>query len=160
MEGAMSFFDAGSLIGGGAIFLVSFLALLFTWSLIVRMLHGVFGKTRLYFLPQTLKELFLSIAFVFLLLSIYSSALFMNQGLLKHEVFKVWQILLIFALMNIVLRVILTGLDAQYKKNKDKSGIFRSVGLIKGTIGIVLYFIAILLSTQCIRDHNLTNWKK
>jgi small-conductance mechanosensitive channel len=141
-----------SLISGGAVFLATFLALLFVWSLIVRALHSVFGKSKLYFIPKTLKELFLSIAFVFLLISIYSSVLFVDSVLLKHEIFKVWQILLVFALINIILRVVLTGLDVQYRKTKDRSGIFRSIGLIRGTIGLVLYFIAILLSVNILSE--------
>jgi hypothetical protein len=140
------------LISGGAIFLVAFLALLFTWSIIIRTLHSVFGKSRFYFIPKTLKELFLSIAFVFLLLSVYFSVLFTDQSLLKHDVFKVWQILFIFALINIVLRIVLNGLDVHYHRTKDKSGIFRSVGLIKGTIGLVLYFIAILFSINIVSE--------
>jgi small-conductance mechanosensitive channel len=148
----ITLFAVDSLISGGVIFLVSFLAMLFVWSVIVRAMHTLFGNTRFYFFPQTLKELFLSIAFVFLLLSIYSSVLFVDQEILKHEIFKVWQILLVFALINIILRIVLTGLDVQYRKSKDKSGIFRSVGLIKGTIGLVLYFIAILLSINILSE--------
>lgn len=141
-----------SLISGGVIFLVSFLALLFIWSIIIRALHSVFGKSKLFFIPQSFKELFLSIAFIFLLISLYFSVLFVDSQLLKHELFKVWQILLVFALMNIILRILLTGLDIQYRKTKDRSGIFRSIGLIKGTIGLVLYFIAILLSINILSE--------
>jgi small-conductance mechanosensitive channel len=148
----ISTLNLNSLISGGAVFLVVFLALLFAWSIIIRTLHSVFGKSRFFFIPKTLKELFLSIAFVFLLLSVYFSVLFVVEPLLKHDIFKVWQILFIFALINIVLRVVLTGLDVHYRKAKDKSGIFRSIGLVKGTIGLVLYFIAILFSINIISE--------
>jgi len=148
----ISSLSLNTLLSGGAVFIVAFLALLFAWSIIIRTLHSVFGKSRFFFIPKTLKELFLSIAFVFLLLSIYFSVLFVDQQLLKNDIFKVWQILFIFSLINIVLRLVLTGLDVHYRKVRDKSGIYRSIGLVKGTIGLILYFIAILFSLNIISE--------
>lgn len=142
----MELFIANNLLIGGAVFILSFIVLLALWSLFIRTLFSLLGKSKFYFIPRTLKELFLSIAFVFLLLSVYFSVLFTDRTLLSHEFFKVWQILVIFSLANIVVRVLLTGLDAQYRKAKDGSGIFRSIGLLKGTAGLALYFIALILS--------------
>jgi small-conductance mechanosensitive channel len=135
-----------SLLLGGMVMIFSFIALIAVWSLVVKALFSVFGKSKFYFIPNTLKELFLSVSFVFLLLSLYFSLMVIDESVTQHEFFKVWQILLIFTIANIFLRVILTGLDSYYRKSKDRSGIFRSIGLLKGTIGLVLYFIAIVIS--------------
>ncbi|HID46324.1 MAG TPA: mechanosensitive ion channel [Chromatiaceae bacterium] len=137
-----------TLLLGGTVLVVSFVILLALWSVLVRALFSVFGKSKFYFVPKTLKELFLSVGFVFLLFSIYFAILFVNRDLLAHEFFKVWQILLIFSLANIALRVVLTGLDTHYRQVRDRSGIFRSVGLLRGTLGLVLYLFAFILSVN------------
>jgi len=139
-------FSINSILLGGTILVVSFVVLLALWSILIKALFSVFGKSKFFFVPRTLKELILSVAFVFFLLSVYFSILFVNRDLLAHEFFKVWQILLIFSFANIALRVVLTGLDTHYRQVKDKSGIFRSVGLLKGTLGLVLYLFAFILS--------------
>lgn len=130
----------------GAVFIASFVALLFFWSLFVRLLFSVLGKSGLFFVPKTLKELFLTMAFLIALISLESSALITGRTLLSGEMFKIWQILLIFAVANVFTRVVLTGLDVQHKKAKDRSGMYRSIGLLKSTIGIVLYLIAVMIS--------------
>ncbi len=135
-----------SILVGGAVLVLSFIVLIALWSFVIRTLFSLFGKNKFYFIPNTLKELFLSVSFIFFLLSLYCSLIVIDETLTEHEFFKVWQILLIFSIANIVLRIILTGLDGYYRKAKDKSGIFRSIGLLKGTVGLVLYFIAIVVS--------------
>jgi hypothetical protein len=135
-----------SLLVAGGVFLAVFLGLLALWSLFVRMLFSAFGRSKLYFLPQTLKELFFSVALVFLLVSVFAATLVVDRSLLGAELFKIWQVLLIFALANIVVRVVLTTLDVQHRKAKDRSGLYRSVGLLKSTAGLILYFIAFLIA--------------
>jgi small-conductance mechanosensitive channel len=135
-----------SIVLGGAIFFVAFLMLLILWSAVVRTLYSVLGKSKFYFIPNTLKELFLSVAFIFLLISAFLAVLFTDRTLLTGEIFKIWEVLLIFAAANIVVRIVLTGLDAQRRIAKDRSGIYRSVGLLKGTAGLVLYLIALIIS--------------
>jgi small-conductance mechanosensitive channel len=135
-----------SLLVGGAVFIFSFVMLLIVWSAVVRALFSVFGKSKLYFIPKTLKELFLSISFIVLLISIALGLYYTDPGLLSGEFLKIWEILLIFAVVNILVRVILTGIDVQRKAVKDKSGVYRSIGLLKGTAGMVLYLIALIIS--------------
>jgi len=135
-----------NLVLGGAVLIGSFLVMLVLWSGILRTLFAVFGKSRFYFIPRTLKELFFSIAFIFLLLSAALALLFIDRTLLSGEILKILEILLIFAVANIVVRIVLTGLDVQHKKIKDRSGMYRSIGLLKGTVGILLYLFAIVLS--------------
>ncbi len=128
------------------IFIASFVILMAIWSLVIKTIYSILGKSKLYFIPQTLKELFLSIAFILLLLSLYVAVLFTDSTVLRGDLFKVWQILFIFSFINVIVKIVLTGLDVQYKKSKDRSGIYRSIGLLKGTAGLVLYFIALMVS--------------
>jgi small-conductance mechanosensitive channel len=134
------------LIAAGAVFFASFFALLALWSVFVRMLFTALGKSKLFFLPRTLKELFFSIAFILMLLSLQVAAYFTDRSLLAGELFKIWEILLIFAIANIIVRVVLTGLDVQHRQARDRSGLYRSIGLLKGTAGLILYLIALMIS--------------
>jgi small-conductance mechanosensitive channel len=135
-----------SLAIAAGVFLAVFLVLLGLWSVFVRMLFSAFGKSKLYFLPQTLKELFFSVALVLLLVAVFAASMVVDRALLGAELFKIWEVLLIFALANIVVRVVLTTLDVQHRKAKDRSGLYRSVGLLKSTAGLILYFIAFLIA--------------
>lgn len=135
-----------SILIGGTIFLGAFLVLLILWSIFLRTLFSVFGKSKFFFIPKTLKELFFSIAFIFVLVSIALAILFVDRELLAGELLKIWEILLIFAVANILVRIVLTGIDVQHKRAKDRSGIYRSIGLLKSTAGIILYLIALLVS--------------
>lgn len=143
-------FQVNNILVGGSVFVLSFVMLLTCWSLVIRTLFSLLGKSKLYFIPRTLKELFLSIAFAFLLISTYISIMFVDRTILFTEFFKVWQILLIFSLANIFVRVLLSGLDIQHKKARDRSGIYRSISLLKGTVGLALYFIAVILAINVI----------
>ncbi len=138
--------DLDMLLAAGAIFFLSFFALLALWSVLIRMLFSALGRSKLFFLPKTLKELFFSIAFIIMLLSLQVAAYFTDRSLLAGELFKIWEILLIFAIANIIVRVVLTGLDVQHKQAKDRSGLYRSIGLLKGTAGLVLYLIALIIA--------------
>lgn len=135
-----------NLVVGGAMLIGSFLVMLILWSAVLRTLFAVFGKSKFYFIPRTLKELFFSIAFIFLLISAALALLFTDRALLSGEVLKIIEILLIFAVANILVRVVLTGLDVHHRKAKDRSGMYRSIALLKGTVGILLYLFAIVLS--------------
>ncbi len=137
-----------NLLIGGAVFAFSFFVLLILWSAIVRVLFTVLGKSKLYFIPRTLKELFLSVAFILILLSAAIGIYYTDSAILSGELLKIWQILFIFSIVNILARVILTGIDVHQRKVKDKSGIYRSIGLLKGTTGLVLYLIALIISIQ------------
>ncbi|MBD3210722.1 mechanosensitive ion channel [Candidatus Micrarchaeota archaeon] len=131
---------------GGGIFTASFLVMLIVWSALLRTIFSVMGKSKFYFVPRTLKELFFSFAFIFVLLSLAVAVAFVDRGLLSGEILKILEILIIFAVANIVVRLVLTGIDVQQKRAKDRSGIYRSIGLVKSTAGIILYLFAILLS--------------
>lgn len=135
-----------SFVISALIFVGSLIVLMAFWSLVIKTLFSILGKSKLYFIPQTLKELFLSVAFIFLLLSSYFAALFTDNALLKGDLFKVWQVLFIFSFINILVKIVLTGLDVQYKKSRDRSGIYRSIGLLKGTAGLIFYLIALMIS--------------
>ncbi len=93
---------------GVAAFVLSFIAMLIVWSVLVRTLYSVLGKTKLYFVPKTLKELILSRAFIFFLVSVAIAVSFIDRTLLTGDLFKIWGVLLIFAIANIVARVVLT----------------------------------------------------
>jgi len=137
---------AEQILLGAAVFLVSFVALLTAWTAVVQVLFSVMGRSRLFFIPKTLKELFFTMAFIMALISIEIVSLLVDRTLISGEVFKIWQVLLVFAIVNVVVRVVLTGLDFQYRRAKDRSGLYRSIGLLKGTVGIVFYLIALLIA--------------
>ena len=140
--------DIDNILLGAAALVVSFIILLILWSALVRALFSLLGKSKFFFIPKTLKELFLSVAFIFLIASFTVGVNFVDSSLLATELFKIFEILVIFASANIVVRIVLTGIDVHHKKSKDRSGIYRSIGLLKGTAGLVLYLIAILISVQ------------
>jgi len=144
MDGILSGVDP--IIAAGLVFLISFAALLVLWSAFVRALFSVIGKSSLFFIPKTLKELFFSAAFIMLLASAGIAALLTERSLLSGEMLKIWEILLIFAIANVITRVLLTGLDVQHKKAKDRSGLYRSIGLLRSTTGIILYLVALMVS--------------
>jgi small-conductance mechanosensitive channel len=133
------------LIGAG-VFFAAFIFMLIAWSAILRTLFSLFGKTKFFFIPRTLKELFFSVAFIFVILSLTMAVGFVDRTLLTGDVMKIVEILVIFAIANIVVRVVLTGIDVQHKRAKDRSGIYRSIGLLKSTAGILLYLFALILS--------------
>ncbi|MBU0532166.1 mechanosensitive ion channel family protein [Candidatus Micrarchaeota archaeon] len=135
-----------SILIGAGLFLGSFIVMLILWSALLKTLFSVFGKSKFFFIPKTLKELFFSVSFIFVLLSGALAILFIDRNLLGGEALKILQILVIFAIANIVARVVLTGIDIHHKRAKDRSGIFRSIGLLKSTVGIILYLFAIILS--------------
>ncbi|MBN1170303.1 mechanosensitive ion channel [Candidatus Micrarchaeota archaeon] len=135
------------LIGAGAL-IASFVILIIIWSAIIRALFTLLGKSKFFFIPKTLKELFLSVAFIFLIASFMVGTGFVDKALLDNAFFKILDILAIFAVANIIVRVVLTGIDVHHKKSRDRTGIYRSIGLLKGTAGLVLYGIAILISVQ------------
>ncbi len=137
-----------NLLLGAGVFVFSFLALMLVWSIVIKVLFTLLGKSKLYFIPKTLKELFLSVAFILILISALVGFHYAKSDILAGELFKIWEILLIFAAMNIIVRVILTGIDVHQRNIKDKSGVYRSIGLMKGTAGLLLYLIALIISIQ------------
>lgn len=137
---------AEQILLGAAVFLVSFVVLLLAWTVIVQLLFSVLGRSRLFFIPRTLKELFFTVAFIMALISVEIVSLLVDSSLISGEVSKIWQVLLVFSIANVIVRVVLTGLDFQYRRAKDRSGLYRSISLLKGTIGIVFYLIALLIA--------------
>ncbi len=142
MDGILSGIDP--LFAAALVFLVSFAALLILWSAFVRALFSVFGRSWLFFIPKTLKELFLSVAFIMMLASAGIAAMLAGGSLLSGEMVKIWEVLLLFSVANVFTRVLLTGLDVQHRKAKDRTGLYRSIGLLKSTAGIILYLIALM----------------
>ena len=138
--------EAEQILIGAGVFLASFIVLLLVWTAFLKVLFTVLGRSKLFFVPKTLKELFFTMAFIMALISVEIVSLLVDNTLIAGEVFKIWEILFVFAVANVFTRVVLTGLDFQYRKAKDRSGLYRSIGLLKGTVGIVLYLIALLIA--------------
>lgn len=133
-------------ITGSAVFIITIIVQMLAWSIIHRMLSSSLGKSRLFFVPETLRSMSFSITFVFFLISFYLAVMTADKTMLDNVLFRVWAVLLLFTLVNIALKVILTAVDVHYKKKKDKAGLYRSISLIKSSIGIALYFIAFLMA--------------
>jgi len=135
-------------IGIGA-FLASFIILEILWRTLVRIIETVLSKTRFYFLPRIMVSLSFPVTMVFIIVSFYFGILFADEALLDNVIFKVWSVLLIFAILNVILKLIFSSMDIYYekkKKSKDRWGFYRRIPLIKSAIGFLLYGLIIILS--------------
>jgi|GEM_PF-919632 len=135
-------------VGIGA-FLASFIILEILWRTLVKIVETVLSKTRFYFLPRILNKLSFSATVVFILVALYFGVLFADRTLLDHTIFKVWNVLLIFAIINVILKLIFSALDIYYEKRKrsrDIWGFYRRIPVIKSAIGFLLYGLVIILA--------------
>ncbi len=135
-----------SLILGGAAFVVSFLILYILWSIFLRITESFFSRSKLYFIPKLLKEIGRSVLFVILLVSIYFGINFYDPALLDGTVLKVWGILLILVIAEIVASILLSTMDIYRAKLKGApTFISNRIPLLKTIVGIFIYGIAILV---------------
>lgn len=147
MIGALEPIISTLLISTG-IFLVVFIAIMITWNILVKITAGLLTKTPFYFISQLLSAVSSSVALAALLISIYAAIVFTNKTLVEHPASKVLGILIIFSVINIVAKTILSGIDFYYRKEKEpwKSLFYRSLPLLKSTIGLFLYAFALLIA--------------
>jgi small-conductance mechanosensitive channel len=146
MAGIINGFSFDALLVGASVFFASFIVLIIAWSAFVKTLFSIMGRSKFYFVPKTLKELFFSVAFIITLVSLAMAVAFVDRSLLDGDLLKIFEILIIFAIANIVVRVVLTGIDTQHRRSRESSGVFRSISLLKSTAGILLYLFAAILS--------------
>ncbi len=136
----------GSALYGLGAFLISFILVSVFWSMFLKIAESFFSKSKLYFLPKILKEVNRSIFLAVLLISIYIGVLFYDAILVDGAIMKIWGVLLIIVLSEIVAKVILSAIDHYYTKSrKAPTFISNALPMMKRIIGVILYGIAVLL---------------
>lgn len=135
-----------SVIVGAGAFVISFVVLYILWSIFLRFTESFFSRSRLYFIPRLLKEIGRSIMFVILLVSVYFGIHFYDPALLDGTVIKVWGILLILVITEIVVRILLSTLDVYRAKLRGApTFISNRIPLIKRIVGLLIYGVALLI---------------
>lgn len=134
-----------AVIGAGA-FIASFIVLYMLWSIFLKIIESLFSKSRLYFIPKLLKEIGRSIIFVILLVSVYFGIHFYDYTVLDGTIIKVWGILLILVITEIVARILLSTMDVYRAKLRGApTFISNRIPLLKTVLGLFIYGIAALL---------------
>ena len=130
----------------GLLFFVSFLVAYIVWSFILRLTSKLFSKSKLYFIPALLKEGGYSIIIIFLLLSSYISLFYFDSTLTGPTFKKVWGVLIIIFLAEIIAKVLLSAVDIYGRKAKTtKMFISSRVSALKRIVGVSIYSLAMLL---------------
>lgn len=135
-----------SIIYGFGAFMISFVALSIFWSMFLKLAESFFSKSKLYFLPKVLKEVNRSIFLAVLLISIYLGIIAYDSTLTDNALMKVWGVILIIVMTEIIAKVLLSTLDHYYiKSRKSPTFLSNALPLMKRVIGVLLYAIAVLI---------------
>lgn len=128
------------------VFAVSFVVLYVIWNLLLRVAESFFSKSRLYFIPQLLKDITYSILLVIFLVSIYFAIISYDPTVMAGTPSKIWGILLIVAIAEVVARIILSTVDFYGTKARGaKTFLSSRIPMLKRTVGLLIYAIAALL---------------
>ncbi|MCK4319466.1 mechanosensitive ion channel [Candidatus Micrarchaeota archaeon] len=134
-----------SAVYGMLAFIVSFIFLSMVWEVFVRAMTSLFSKSKFHFISTILREIKTSIIVVFLLVSLYFGISFYDKAFLVDPFLKIWGILLIISISNIIARIILNIIDAYYGKSKKADFLPKLVQLLKRAVGISLSSLAALV---------------
>jgi len=135
-----------SMVIGAAVFAVSFIVLYIAWSIFLRVTQSFFSKSKFYFIPRLLKEIGSSVMFVILLVSVYLGIHFYDPALLDGTMIKIWGILLILVITEMVARILLSTMDIYRAKLRGAPTFLSNrIPLLKTLVGLVIYGIAILV---------------
>ncbi len=135
-----------SMVIGAAVFAVSFIVLYIAWSIFLRVTQSFFSKSKFYFIPRLLKEIGSSVMVVILLVSIYLGIHFYDPALLDGTMIKIWGILLILVVTEMVARILLSTMDIYRAKLRGAPTFLSNrIPLLKTLVGLVIYGIAILI---------------
>lgn len=135
-----------SIIYGFAAFMISFVVLSILWSMFLKLAESFFSKSKFYFIPRILKEVNRSIFLAVIMVSIYFGLVFYEPTLADSALIKVWGVVLIIIITEIIAKMILNILDHYYVKSKKYPTFFsNAIPMMKRVMGVVLYVIAILL---------------
>ncbi len=110
-----------SAIYGMLAFIVSFIFLSIVWGIFVRAMTSFFSKSKFHFISTIIREIKTSIIVVFLLVSLYFGISFYDKAFLADPFLKIWGILFIISISNIIARIVLNIIDAYYGKSKKAS---------------------------------------
>ncbi len=129
-----------------AVFAVSFIALHIVWNLLLRVAESFFSKSRLYFIPQLLKEMMYSVLIIIFLVSAYFAVMYYDPAILGGSILKIWGILLIVVIAELVARVLLSAVELYGRKARGAQTFLSSrMPTLKRTVGLLIYAIAALL---------------
>jgi len=135
-----------SILYGFGAFVVSFIVLAILWSMFVKFAESFFSKSKLHFIPHVLGEVNTSILFTFFMISIYFGVMFYDALLLQSALMKIWGVVLIIVITEIIVKMLLNILDYYYVKSKRKpTFLSNAIPLMKRVAGVLLYVIAIIL---------------
>ncbi|MFH1520950.1 MAG: mechanosensitive ion channel domain-containing protein [Candidatus Micrarchaeota archaeon] len=135
---------------GGIAFILAFIIGIVIWSILLRFGSRAFSKGGLYFIPEIMRSLTPSIAVGVFLLSIYAGLSIIRSDVLTNPLFKIWNILLIFVIVNIIAKMILSMIDIRYRKARiaEIATLYRSLPMLKSAVSILIYSLAFILSIQ------------
>ncbi|MFH1784958.1 MAG: mechanosensitive ion channel domain-containing protein [Candidatus Micrarchaeota archaeon] len=135
---------------GGAVFAIVFLIGILVWSILLRIGSKAFAKGSLYFIPEIMRSLTPSIAIGIFLISIYFGLSSVQSDILTNPLFKIWNILVIFIIVNIIAKIILSMIDIRYRKTRiaEIATLYRSLPMLKSAVSILIYSLAFILSIQ------------
>lgn len=142
----MAIENLNSIIIGGGAFIVSFIILYIVWGVLLKILDSVFSKSKFYFIPRIMKEISRPVLFLIFLVSVYFGIYFFNSTLLDETVLKVWGILVILVITEMVARLLLSALDVYKTKLKTApTFISNRIPLFKTIVALFIYGIALLI---------------
>ena len=135
-----------SILYGFAAFMISFILLSVFWSMFIKLAESFFSKSKFHFIPGILREVNKSIFLAVILISIYFGITLYDPHLVESALMKIWGVLLIIVVTEIVAKIILSILDHYYKKSKKfPTFLSNAIPMMKRVTGVLLYGIAILL---------------
>lgn len=142
----MAIENLDSLAMGAGAFLVSFIILYILWGIVLRIMDSVFSRSKFYFIPKLLKDIGRSVIFLFLLISAYFGIHFYDSSLLDTTVLKIWGILVILVVTEMMVRILLSAMDIYKSKMKGAPSFFSNrIPLLKTIVALFIYGIAVLI---------------
>jgi len=135
-----------SAVLGVVVFILSFIVLYILWSVVLRIFQSLFSKSKMYFIPRLMKELGRSIFFLILLVSAYFGIMVYDSTLIEGTPIKIWGVLLILTLAEILSRILLGTIDVYRQKLRGApTFISNRIPLLKRIIGLIIYVAAAVL---------------
>lgn len=135
-----------SLVIGSGVFALSFIVLYILWSIFIRLTESFFSRSKLYFIPKLLKEISRSVLFLILLVSAYFGVYFYDATLMDGTVLKIWGILIILVITEMIASILLSTMDVYRAKLKGApTFVSNRIPLLKTIVALFIYGIAVLL---------------
>ena len=139
-------YQLDSAVLGVAVFAVSVIVLYVLWSMFLRLTESLFSKSKFYFIPKVLRDIGRSVLLAIVLVGTYLGISIYDPAVLGGVAAKVWGILMIMVLAEIVARVLLGVLDVYgAKKKAARTFLSQKTPLLKQIVVLLIYGAAVLL---------------